>query len=325
MDGPEHRAWRGLLTPAFARSLIETWQAEIMRPVARRLVSELAQSGHRANLSGFGLRFPVRMIYEILGFRAEGDAYDESARAGLTMLLALTGVNPTKPEETARAVARAKQEADTLYANIHRVIEQRRAQGAEENDLIGHLLRAESEGQRLDDDQITIWVRSLLPAAAETTTRTWLNIMACMLGRPDVVNAVRDDAGLIPAVITEGMRLEASTTVIGRICTREIEVRGVTIPAGAGVTLAAAAGNRDEEVFEKPDEYDLTRSGPQALSFGSGPHVCVGQNTAQAEMTEAIRALLELLPNLRLDPDAPPPAIVGMMMRSPASLNVVWD
>jgi cytochrome P450 len=324
MDGAEHRSFRGLLMPAFTRRLLEIWNNEIIRPVARELVAELAPT-KRANLVDFSLHFPVRMIYRILGFPNDQKSYDEFARAGLTMLLALSGVNPSNPEETARAIERAMRESNALYGSIEKIVEQRRAEGSEGDDFIGHLLRAEFEGERLNDDQIVTFVRSLLPAASETTTRTFLNVMTCLLERPAVMDQLRKDKSLIPKAINEANRLEAATTVLGRITTKEVELRGVRIPAGAGITLAAASGNRDEETFPDPDTFDLQREGPPGLIWGFGPHLCPGMNTARIEMYEAVDALLELLPNLRLDPSEEPPAIVGMMMRSPARLPVVWD
>ncbi len=270
MDGAEHRSLRGLLMPAFTRRLVEIWTDEIMRPVARELVAELAPK-KRANLVDFSLHFPVRMIYRILGFPDDQASYDEFARSGLTMLLALSGVNPSKPEETARAIERAMRESHALYGSIQKVVEQRRAEGSEGDDFIGHLLRAEFEGEKLDDDQIVTFVRSLLPAASETTTRTFLNVMTCLLERPEIMNELRQDSSLIPKAINEANRLEAATTVFGRLATKDVEVRGVRIPAGAGITLAAASGNRDEETYVDPDTFDMHREGPPRPDLGLRP------------------------------------------------------
>lgn len=324
MDGEEHRSYRGLLTPVFARRLLEIWRTEVIRPVARRYVEELAATGKSADLLEFGLRFPVRMIYEIMGLQG-GTSYDEFARSGLTLLLAVNGVNPAKPDETARLVKQAIGEAENLYESIVAVVARRRAEGADRDDFIGHLLRTEFEGARLDDSQIAVFIRSLIPAAAETTTRTWLNVMVCLLDRPDVVERITSEPELLPSAIDEANRLEPAATVLGRITTKRVEVRGVQIPAGAGVTLAVASGNRDADTYENPDVYDLDRKGPPPLSFGTGPHVCPGQNTAKIEMHEATQALFDILPNLRIDPSAPPSEIRGVMMRSPTGLPVVWD
>ncbi len=163
MDGEEHRQWRGLYMPAFTRRLVTKWTEEIVRPVARRYTEEFieAADGKRANLVDFGLRYPVRMIYEILGFPNDDKAtHDEFARSGLTILLALGGVNPNDPEQTMRTIQRSAAESQSLYGAIHEIIATRRADGAEGDDLIGHMLRSEFEGRQLTDDELTVFFRS---------------------------------------------------------------------------------------------------------------------------------------------------------------------
>ena len=329
MDGEEHRQWRGLYRPGFTRRLVTKWHEEIIRPVARRNAEELVANAESksVDLVDYGLRYPVRMIYEILGFPVDDEAaYEEFAVSGMTMLLALAGVNPDDPEQTMRTIQRAAAESQTLYGAIQKVIVKRRADGAEGDDFIGQMLRSEFEGRQLTDDELTVFVRALLPAASETTTRTWLNAMVCLLERPDVLDEVRHNRDLLPAAIDEGVRLEPATPILGRgPTTRDVEMRGVTIPAGSGVTLVTGSANRDENTYENPDEYDIRRKGPPSLTFGFGPHMCGGMTTAKLEMIEATNALLDLMPNLRLDPAAEKPEIHGVNMRSPLSLRVVWD
>ena len=94
-------------------------------------------------------------------------------------------------------------------------------------------------------------------------------------------------------------------------------MHGVDIPAGSVMHLCFGAANRDPARWERPDEYDITRPPKPALGFGSGPHVCLGMHVARAEMHPGIGTLLDRLPNLRLDPDAEPPSIIGMYERAP--------
>ncbi len=329
MDGEEHRKHRGLYTPAFTRRLVDMWQQDVMRPVARTLVEELAAIPEkRVNLVEFALRFPVRMIYQIIGLPDDEKAYDEFALRALIQQLASMGVNHSNPEETALARKRGFEASSATYENMLEVVRLRRAEGADGadgDDLISRLMHAEFEGDRLSDEQVATFIRTLLTPASETTTRSWLNVMALLLERPDVLGELRADRSLILSAVDEGMRLEPVAVVLGRITTREVELRGVQIPAEAGITLVTGSGNRDPETFENPDVYDIHRQGKTALGFGFGKHVCPGMNPARMEMFEAIDALLDALPNLRLDPDAPAPEIRGMMMRSPEAIHVVWD
>jgi cytochrome P450 len=101
---------------------------------------------------------------------------------------------------------------------------------------------------------------------------------------------------------------------------------GVTIPAGTALDLCTASGNRDEEVFESPDTFDIHRTQKMPmLSFGSGAHVCVGAPVAKLEVIVAINAVLDILPNIRRDADRPRSRIRGLNLRGPDDLFVTWD
>jgi cytochrome P450 len=186
-------------------------------------------------------------------------------------------------------------------------------------------LRAEFEGHSLDDEEITTFVRSLLPAAADTTTRSFANLAVCLLSRPEVLAAVRQDRSLLPGAVNESLRYEGTLTVAARQASRDINLRGVAIPAGAGISLIVGSGNRDPDAFPDPDRFDIHRSGKPLLTFNLGPHMCLGIHVAKMELIEAMEALLDGLPNLRLDPDAPPPTIVGAHFRCPERVAVMWD
>jgi cytochrome P450 len=85
-----------------------------------------------------------------------------------------------------------------------------------------------------------------------------------------------------------------------------------------------ASANRDEEAFEHSETFDIDRKPKPSFGFGFGPHMCIGQFIAKTELTVAVNAVLDLLPNLRLDPDAPAPKITGAQLRGPHSVPVVW-
>jgi cytochrome P450 len=297
-----------------------------MRPVARDMVSELAAMPEkRANLVDLALRFPVKMIYQVIGLPDDPAAYNAFAYRALVQQLASQGVNRSNPEETASARRRGLEASNETYEQMLEVVKQRRAAHTDGDDLMSRMIRSDFEGKKMSDEQIASFIRILLTPASETTTRSWLNVMTLLLQRPDAMEELWRDRSLILGAIDEGMRYEPVAVVLGRITTREVEVRGVTIPAEAGITLCTGSANHDEDAFEDPDRFDIHRKGRSGLGFGFGRHVCPGMNSARTEMYEAIDALLDELPNVRLDPDQPEPEIRGMMLRSPAALNVVWD
>ena len=104
-----------------------------------------------------------------------------------------------------------------------------------------------------------------------------------------------------------------------------MEIGGVKIPKGAFVQCMVASANRDETVFENPDVFDIDRRQKPSFGFGFGPHMCIGQFVAKIELNCAINAVLDLFPNLRLDPEQPPPRITGAMLRGADAIHVVWD
>ncbi len=325
MDGEEHRAWRGLLMPVFTRQSVRTWDETILRPVARQYVDEMEPAKH-ADLVEFAFKFPLRVIYEIIGFTDDPEAYEEFQATALSILLALAvETDPAKAELMARNIGRAVQAAQDLYAGVKPVVERKRAEGATGHDLISHLIRTEFEGGKLDDEQITVFVRSILPAATENTTRQFLNTLTLLLERPTLLDAVRRDPEKLMPAIVEGERCETPAMVVPRITTRDVEVRGVTIPAGSAVLLALGSGNRDEEAFPNPDEFRIDRPGPHPFAFGFGAHICPGMSTARLEIRAMLEALFDRLPNLRFDPDVEQPRIRGVNFRGPSSLPVVWD
>jgi cytochrome P450 len=109
-----------------------------------------------------------------------------------------------------------------------------------------------------------------------------------------------------------------------RITTTDTELCGVKIPANSHVQASQGAANRDPAYYSDPDKFDIFRKTGTArvLRFGSGPHVCIGQHLARLEMTRAVTAILDRLPNLRLDPSKPPPQWHGSELRSPEHVYV---
>jgi cytochrome P450 len=113
--------------------------------------------------------------------------------------------------------------------------------------------------------------------------------------------------------------------MVARDTTRATRLADVEIPADRPVMVFVGAANRDPSRFERPDEFDLHRPMAPHVTFGSGPHVCLGMHLARLETRVALDAVLERLPNLRLDPAAPTPRIQGNVFRSPSALPVLFD
>ena len=321
MDGDQHRKARGLLQPVFTQQSVNPWRAEIERSIREEFIAPLVPN-KRADLMDFALYFPIRVIYALIGFPQEniGDFY-EYAAMGLTILAG----PKNDPAEEQAARQNAVSASQGLYDAVIKLVAQRRAEGANGDDLISRLIRAEFEDRRLDDMEIATFVRSLVAAGGETTTRTFSSVMTLLLLRPELLARVRDDRSLVSKLIDEAIRFEPTSTVKVRQAARDVEIGGVKIPQGALVQCVIASANRDEDVFENADEFDIDRKLKPSFTFGYGPHMCIGQFVAKLELSAAVNAVLDLFPNVRLDPDQPAPEIQGGQLRGASSIPVIWD
>jgi cytochrome P450 len=321
MDGEQHRKVRALLQPAFMPETVNKWRGKIDRVIREDFLIPMI-GDKRADLMDFGLNFPIREMYALMGF-PEDDP--QTYRQYAAWALAMVGGNQIDPAKAPEARRLAGIAVKSLYDEILKVVIQRRAMGSEGDDLIGRLLRAEHEGRQLDDHEVTTFVRSLLPAAGETTSRTFSSVLTLLLTTEGLLDRVRHDRTLIGKLIDETVRYEPVATFKVREAAKDVEIRGVKIPKGAFVQCMVVSANRDEEAFENPDAFDIDRKPKPSFGFGFGPHMCIGQFVAKVELNCAINAILDLFPNVRLDPSKPAPVISGAQLRGASSLPVIWD
>jgi cytochrome P450 len=257
-----------------------------------------------------------------MGFPQDAtDKFYDYAAMGLKILAG----QKIDPAEAEKAREEANAVSDGLLTLVEDLVAQRRAEGSEGIDLISQLVRAEHEGERLSDFEIATFLRTLVAAGGETTSRTFSSTMTLLLERPDLLDRARKDRTLIPAIINEAIRFEPVATVKVRQAAVDTEIGGVKIPAGSMVQCIVASANRDEGVMERPNEFDPDRKTPMSFTFGFGPHMCIGQFIAKLELEAAINAVFDLLPNIRLDPDYPAPKIQGGHLRGAGDIHVLWD
>jgi cytochrome P450 len=309
MDDPEHRRYRAIVSTAFRQKVLAQWEQELVVDVANDLIDSFADRGHADLVREFNFPFPTKVISGILGLPRED--YRQFQRWTTAILSFFTKLD--------EAIV-ASQEVKEYMAVI---LAERRREPRE--DLISELAQAELEGEHLSDEEIFSFLRLLLPAGVETTYRATGNMLFSLLSNPEQLEAVRSDRELVPQAIEESLRLETPLLNITRLATKDTEVGGVLIPAGSTVMLMLAAANRDEARYPDPDNYDILREGPRPhISFGHGPHACLGTHLARIEMRVALNLLLDRLPDLRLDPDGDDPHIRGQVFRSPTSLPVLF-
>lgn len=322
MDGDAHKNIRNLLQPVFMPETVNRWKETKIDRVIRDEYLKPMVAGKSADLMEFALYFPIRVIYSLIGFPEDKPEEIEQYAAWALAILAGPQVDP---EKAAAARGAAMHAAKALYDVVKVVVAERRAQGADGDDLISRLINAQYEGRSLDDHEIATFVRSLLPAASETTTRTFGTLITLLLEHPETLARVRDDRSLVNKAIDEAVRYEPVATFKVRQTAQDTEIRGVQIPKGAMVQCIVSSANRDEEAFENAHEFNIDRKPKPSFGFGFGPHMCIGQFVAKTEINCALNAILDLMPNIRLDPSKPAPKIVGAQLRGPHEVHVIWD
>ena len=309
MDDPQHRRYRGLVSAAFRQRALVQQQDGLIARVASELIDAIADRGQAELVREFTFPYPTQVIASILGLPREDY---RQFQIWSTAILSFFG----KLDEAIVASEEVKQ-------YIAAILAERRHEPRE--DLISELAQAELDGERLSDEEIFSFLRLLLPAGVETTYRATGNLLFALLSSPEQLDAVRTDRSLVPQAIEEALRLETPLLNITRLATRDTEVGGVSVPQGSTVMLMLAAANRDEERYLEPDRFDVFRRDPKPhISFGQGPHACLGLHLARLEMRTALNVLLDRLPDLRLDPNADDPHIRGQVFRSPTSLPVLF-
>ena len=309
MDEPEHGRYRALIQQAFGLKAMERWETAIVAPIVNDLIDRFAARGRADLVRELTLPFPIQVIAAMLGLP------QEDLRQFHRWAVELISIQV----DISRGIE-ASQKLREYFAGI---VGSRRATPRE--DLISVLAQAELDGQRLTDEEIFAFLRLLLPAGAETTYRSSSTLLYGLLRRPEQLDAVRADRGLIKRAIEEGLRWEPPLTGIARLAMRDADVTGVHIPKGAVVSVCLGAANHDDARWERPDEFDIFREAKPHMAFAYGAHTCLGMHLARMETRVMLTAVLDRLPNLRLDPDAHDVHITGLGFRAPRALPVVFD
>jgi len=165
------------------------------------------------------------------------------------------------------------------------------------------------------------FLRLLVVAGAETTYHLIGSALYGLLTHPEQLAEVAADPSLVPAALAEALRWESPVQIVTRETAQAVTLSGVEVPAAESLTLAIGSANRDETRFEAPDRFDLHRAPSEHVAFGYGKHYCAGSRLAELEARVALEALLERLPDLRLEAGTEC-AVVGLAFRGPDRLPV---
>jgi cytochrome P450 len=163
------------------------------------------------------------------------------------------------------------------------------------------LLEIELDGEKLDDTAIASHLTMLIIGGAETFPKTFANIVRRLAEHPGQRAECVADPSLIPDAFTEGLRYDMPTQFLCRVVTKDLEFHGKTMKPGQPVLFLYPSGNHDEREFENPDAFDIHRKPARILSFGYGPHSCIGINVARLEARVCLEETLKAIPEYELD------------------------
>jgi cytochrome P450 family 142 subfamily A polypeptide 1 len=294
MDAPAHIERRKLVSAGFTPMRVRSMEAEVRR-ICDAIIDEVAQVGQCDLVSDIAAPLPLIVIGNMLGFAPEdrGDLLRWSDD-----LLRAQGSDDI-------ALVEAMFAAFSDYTEyMHGVIADRRRTG-ESQDLTGILVHAGAYGHGLDDDSLVHETLLILIGGDETTRHVISGGLEALLRHADQLAALRADAALLPRAVEEMLRWVTPIKNMARTTTRDVALRGTTIPKGDQLLLLYPSGNRDEEVFDEPDRFDVGRAPNDHVAFGFGAHFCLGNQLARMEMRVMVEQLVTRLPDLARADDSP--------------------
>ena len=299
MGGNQHRRYRSLVQPSFVPARAQWWIRNWIETTVNLLIDSLQDRGSAELNVDFCAAIPVLTITGSFGV----------------------------PIEQALDIREALREPSKVVDIIQPIVAARRA--SPQDDLISILVEAEVKDEdgtahRLTDAEIYSFSILLLTAGSGTTWKQMGITLAALLQRPEMLAAIGEDRDLLRPAIEESLRWMPTDPMFSRWVTEDIDYHGVHMPKGSVLHICLGAANRDPARWERPNEFEITRALKPSLAFGNGAHICLGMHVARAEMSVGINALLDRLPNLRLDPDAEPPRYVGFYERGATAIPVLF-
>ncbi|MBI1182509.1 MAG: cytochrome P450 [Alphaproteobacteria bacterium] len=286
-DPPQHTFYRRLVQQAFTPAAVKALAGRI-GALAGELLEGVANHDEFDVHDDYAFPLPVVIIAELLG--VPRDAIQKFK------LWSDASVEAMGAEDPAPWVP----ELERMGRYIQDQISLRREMETPPDDLITRLVLAESDGARLDDQEIGSVIRQLLVGGNETTTSLITNAVWRLLERRELWECVVADPSLVDRAIEESLRFDPPVLGLFRNTTREVTVSGVTIPEGTKVMMHYAAANRDPAVFDDPDTFSLDRQNRRHLAFGLGVHFCLGAELARLEARTALATIVARFPDLRL-------------------------
>jgi cytochrome P450 len=311
-DGADHNRLRRLVSKAFTPRSTARLKTTIAG-VITELVDAVASTGRCDVVADIARQYPIPIISGLLGApRQDWQLFSDWAD-DIFKLLTWNVANDA-------AVIMAA--FDELDAYLDDMVAQRRHNLTD--DLISQLIRAEDDGDRLTADELRMLAEALLMAGTDTTRNQLAAAVEALCDHPEQWALLAEHPELAPRAVEELMRHNPVIFGTIRQAVEDVELDGVTVPAGTYVIVNTAAANCDPAVYDDPDRLDITREGPATmLTFGGGIHYCLGAHLARAELAEALTVITRRMPNPRRSGRVPWKPLMGIT--GPTALPIEFD
>jgi cytochrome P450 len=295
-DPPKHTRMRKLIMRVFTPRLADNMEGRI-EAIVNALIDRILARGEFDLIADFAFPLPATVICEILGIPL--DHQDRFRRWAEDMLLFAGAIGPA----IAKVAGPAHESYVEMTSYFRELTRQRRREPRA--DLLSALAAVEDEEGGLTEVELIGLIVFLFIAGHETTVNLLGNGVLALLSHPAELNRLKDQPQLIEPAVEEFLRFESPIQIATRLPIEDLEIRGRQIKAGQTVILMLGAANRDPERFPEPDRFDVGRPDNKHVAFGWGSHFCLGAPLARVEARIAVRLLLERLPGLQIEGEAP--------------------
>src|SRR5471032_883212 len=314
VDPPDHTRLRGLVTKAFTARRVADMKIRIRKLVDEQL-DRVADKGGMDVIRDIAHRLPVIVICDMLGIPEDHRA---PFLVGSNVSGRILDPVPMSSDELQKA------NVGTQMANAYfdQLCELRRREP--QDDLTTELVRAEEAGDRLTAEELRSNIGLLFGAGHETTTNLIGNGLLALHRAPEQWQRLKDDPSLVAGAVEELLRFDSSVQMTARVTNEEVEMAGVTLPAGSAVIMLLGSANRDPAHYPDPDRLDIGRQNVRPMSFGGGIHHCLGAQLARLEAELVFTALIERLPTLELPERDRPDWRRNFTLRGLNKLPAVW-
>ena len=290
MDPPIHTRYRRLVNKGFTPRMVRDLEASIHRSTDA-ILDEVVEKGEADFVTQISAELPLQVIAELLGVPQEDrhKMFEWSNR--------MVGNEDSEYQADADLALASAME---LYAYAAELFAKKRIDP--HADLMSALTSVEIEGERLGDMELELFFLMLTVAGNETTRNLMSGAMHAFFQHPDQWQRLREDRSLLPTAVDEMLRFVSPVMNFRRTAMVDLTMSGTDVKAGDKVVFFHASANRDENVFDSPDAFDIARDPNPHIAFGGGgPHFCLGTNLARMEIRVMFEHLLDRVPDIRED------------------------